>query len=403
MQNAYQRFPLNRINIDKNSRIHSSTWLLALYLFCAPLDFIQVIPGVSLMRFLIFLPLAGCFLRIKGMRIYLDRYFVILLLYVFMLIVTILYSYDSSISIQRTISVGQNIAVILVLSMFSYNKKEIFTIKKAMVYSGWLTLLLMHFYSDTSLMEGRMTIAVNGAFQDPNYLCGFLIFSIVYYYEEFIQKKNKISFVKMCIFLVFVLLTGSRGGLLAIFGSILLYTFIWMKDNRIKLSSIIKLFSLILLISIFFNITIDMLPESVGQRYDTSYTVNDAGGSRVGIWENALNSYEQLPVFNKLFGTGAGTIGYIFIHGGVSHNIWIESLLEIGIIGTCVLFTLYFLFFTKSYKSKEYVVSASFIGYMVMAMFLSLYSYKPIWNILLLIMILKNSRYEVKNNIKKDI
>lgn len=402
MQNAYQRFPLNRINIDKNFKIHISTWLIALYLFCAPLDFIQVIPGVSLMRFLILLPLAGCFLRIKGMRFYLDRYFVILLLYVFMLIVTILYSYDSSNTIQRTISVGQNIAVILVLSMLSYNKKEIITIKKAMVYSGWLTLILMYFYSDTSLMGGRMTIAVNGAFQDPNYLCGFLIFSIVYYYEEFIQKKNKMSFVKMCVFLVFVLLTGSRGGLLAIFGSILFYTFIWMKDKSFKLSSILKLFSLIFLISIFFNITIDLLPESVGERYDTSFTVNDGGASRFGIWESSLNNYEHLPVFYQLFGTGAGTIGHIFIHGGVSHNIWIESLIEIGIIGTGVLFTLYFLYFIKVYKLKEFVVSSSFIGYMVMAMSLSLYSYKPIWNILLIIMILKNNRYEAKSTIKND-
>lgn len=403
MQNTYQRYPLNGIHIGvKKEKIKSSTWLLALYLFLAPLDFLPVIPGVSLSRILIFLPLVGCLFYMKDTKIHLDRFFVVPILYVMMVTVTMFYSYDVLVTKQRTISIGFNIAAILVLSMFSYNKRELGKIKKAMVYSGWFILLLMTFYSNISLMDARLIVVVNGAFQDPNYLCGFLIFTIIYYFEEFMQKRKKSAFVIMCVFIVFVLLTGSRGGLVATLGSILFYAVIWIKHKRFNFSSIIKLLSLIFLLSIFFNIALDILPASVAQRYDTSFTLTDEGAGRWHIWESILYNYKASTEFNKLFGWGAGTIRYFTYSGDVGHNIWIESLMEIGIIGVVILLIFYLTYFKKACKMHEYIAAASFVGYMIMTMSLSLCSYKPIWNVILLIMLLKNGKHEVGNNASKD-
>jgi hypothetical protein len=392
MQDAYPKELMNSLSINKNIKVNFSTWLLALYLFLAPLDFLQVISGVSLPRFLIFLPLIGFILRLQSIRIYIDRYLVIPLVYVLMIIMTIFYSYDLTVTLERTISIGLNVAIILILSTLKYNQKELLTIKKAMIYSGWLTLSLMYFYSDTSLMGGRMTVVVNGSYQDPNYLCGFLIFSIIFYYEGFIKKRSKMSFIKMCIFLVFVLLTGSRGGLLAIIGSVFFYTIIWIKESRYKFATVFKLNFLFLSIIFFFFISLNMLPDSVSQRYDISFTKNDGGANRFEIWNAILSSYQNLPLINQVIGTGAGTIRHFNYFGTVGHNIWIESLIEIGIVGTVILFIFYFMHLLKAYIMRENVVSASIVGYLIMTMSMSLYSYKPIWNIILLVMLLKNSK-----------
>ena len=145
------------------------------------------------------------------------------------------------------------------------------------------------------------------------------------------------------------------------------------------------------------------MPTEVTQRYDVSYTIKDGGAGREEIWKNVLYNYKNSPEFNKIFGWGAGTISYFNNRGMVAHNIWIESLMEIGIIGVIVLLIFYFTYLKKAYTMGEYMIVASYIGYMIMTISMSLYSYKPIWNIIILIIILKNNRYEVGNNISKVI
>ncbi len=382
-------------------KINLRTWVVAFYLLLAPLDFLPVMPGVSITRILIFIPISACLLHYKYMKIRSDIFFFFPVLYGTITMITMLYSYDISVTTQRTISIGLNIAVILIISMLSYNRNEIRIIKKAIVYSGWLTLILMVFYWDGNIMGGRITVVINGVYQDPNYLTGFLIFSILYYYDEFMQNRSKKSIVKMSFFLVSVLLTGSRGGLLAILGSALFYSLIWMKTKRFKFSSIVKIISFIFIMGILFNAVLDKLPDKVSQRYVTSFTLADGGAGRSNIWESTLYNYRSSPIFNKIFGYGAGTIRYFNYKGAVAHNIWIESLIEIGLMGTFIFFMFYFIYLKKAYKMKEYVVATSFMGYIIMGLSMSLYSYKPIWNILLLIIILKNSRYKIEAEIKR--
>ena len=224
-------------------KVKAITWLLAFYFLLAPLDFLQVVPGESISKLLVMLPLGASIFYIKNMKVRIDRFYILLILFIMMIIISMFYSYDQSATVQRTISVTLNIAVILILSMINYNKYEIKILKRAMVLSGWLTIFLMIIYSHD--VYGRLTVVVNGAYQDPNYLTGFLIFSIVYYIDEFISKKKLTSLIKTTIFLTFVLLTGSRGGTIAILGSLLFYIFAWMKSKRVKSTSFVVIIGLI--------------------------------------------------------------------------------------------------------------------------------------------------------------
>jgi O-antigen ligase len=128
------------------------------------------------------------------------------------------------------------------------------------------------------------------------------------------------------------------------------------------------------------------------QRYDISFISTDGGAGRLDIWKSILSNYNSSTELKKFFGWGAGTIPYFTYNGEVGHDIWIESLVEIGIIGVMILFIFYYIYFRKACRIREYVVAASFIGYMIMTLSLSLYSYKPIWNIILLIILLKNRK-----------
>ena len=190
-------------NLQKQ-KIKKGTWLLAIYLLFAPLDFLPIIEGISFSKILILLPIAGNIIYLNNYKIYMDKFFVIPILYIMVSMFSVFYSVNVSDTTERIITLFLNIGTTLFLSLRSYNAKEIYLLKKFIVYSGWLTLLLMVIYSDTNIMEGRLTIVVNGHHQDPNYLTGFLIFAVIYYFDDFMQLKKKNSAAKVIIFLVFI-------------------------------------------------------------------------------------------------------------------------------------------------------------------------------------------------------
>lgn len=373
------------------------TKMVALYLFFAPLDFLQIIPGVSLPRFLIFLPLAGGVLYIINAKVRFDKYFVLLVVYLLVIALSMSYTVLYKPTQERVVTIALNIAVILILSMFCYNEHELNVIKKAIVLSGWFTAILMMVYADMNLMKGRLTVIANGNYQDPNYLCGFLIYPIVHYWKSFLHDKKKRCLVYNALFLVLIFMTGSRGGLVAVGVTSLFYFAIWIKTTGVKGSSVVKIIFLFCVIVLFIIIVYTFLPESIRSRMSLDFTIKDRGANRFDIWQRALYCYERSPLTAKMFGWGAGTIRY-FLGNEVAHNIWIESPIEIGIVGTASLLILYCTFFLQAIKMKEYVVVSCFFAYLVMTMSLSLYSYKPIWNILLLIMLLKNALINKKNN-----
>lgn len=386
----------------RNKKIRIGTLLLFIYFVLAPLDFIPILHGISVSKIIIFIPLFGTLFCLKNMRLYLDKFSIILILYILLLLGNSLYSVDVYLSINRSITIGLNLGVVIFLSMQNYDNLEIDVLKKGIVFSGWLTIILMIFYSGNNLFGGRASITINGTSQDPNYLNGFLIFAIIYYLDDYMKKNNIISFIKMFVFLIFILLTGSRGGTLSIICSILFYIFLKMKDIKFTISSLIILLGLIFAMILVFNITLSFLPDTISRRYNPSYTINDNGAHRIDIWISIFENYKNASLFNKIFGSGAGTIKYFTYSGNVAHNIWIEALMEVGVIGLFVLFLLYYTYFQKSCKMKEYVLASSFFGYIVMGMSLSLYSYKPIWNIILLILIVKNNKKKSQNSVRQN-
>lgn len=387
----------------QNNRVKMITWLVAFYLLLTPLDFLPIVLGASFSKIMILIPICCWLLYLTSIKICFDKYLVVPVLYVIIVMISSFYSYDASVTIQRIVTICLNIAAILVLSTISYDLSEINILKKAVVYSGWFTLVLMIFYAKTDLVGGlRLTVAVNGVHQDPNYLTGYLIFPILFYYFDFISNKKKLSLIKTSIFIIFILLTGSRGGLLALVGALLFLTFIWSMRNGFSLNSFIKIISVVCGFILFFLIALNFLPEEIVMRYNLASVIASGGTGRTEIWNVVRDQYSNFSILNKLFGGGAGTVK-IFTGGEVAHNLWLESLIEIGLVGSVVFIVFYFIFLKKAYRMKEYVVTASLFGYILMSLSLSLYSYKPIWNIMLLILILKNSESITRDNLINPI
>lgn len=384
-------------NKDINQNVRISMYFIAFYFLVLPLDFFTVLPNISIVKFTIFIPLFGCLFHFYNLKVRFNKYTIMLLIYLFVILISLLYSYNVSTSYNRALSIGSNILLILVLSMINYNYKEIQFFKKSIVYGSWFFLLLIFIFSNTTLNEGRLTIQIKASTQDPNYLVGYFIFTVIFYLYELLTLKRWINILYLSIFIFVILLTGSRGGFLSVLISIFCCIFLWIKNKKVKVSSLIFLSIIFVVFCIVIYFIIDYIPDAIISRYHISYTITDGGANRFNIWSSMLYNYKQFPALNKLFGQGVGTIRSFTINGNVGHNLWLETLIELGMIGVIIICLLYLIFLIKIYNLKDNVIIATFIGYIALTMSLSLYSYKPIWNIFFLILITVNYRNRTKH------
>lgn len=368
--------------------IKINVYLFAVFFVLSPLDFLSIIPGVSLSRFLVIIPILATLLNLKNGRLKFDRYFILPTLYLLFVIFSLFYTYNIGSTIQRIIPIALNVSMILLVSMLSYNEKEISVIKQSFVYSAWITLLLMLIYSSIDPVEGRLLITVSGVYQDPNYICGFFIYAIAHYFDKLLSTKKISNVVPIFIFLYFIILTGSRGGLLAALGTIFVLLLLKIQRKKFEVSRLLKFafFACFTLMILYLGMM--LAPDSVISRFSLAYNLADDGSSRIRIWESIIYVLKDSSGLRITLGYGAGTIRFFTYGGSVAHNTWLESLLEIGVIGLLILFLFYFVYFIKSFTEKQYVITASFAGYLIMSLTLSLYSYRPIWNIIILMVLL---------------
>lgn len=366
------KVPENKINI--------STIFLGIYFLSLPLDFMPLGSGTSILKFIVIIPIALTLLRFNNIRFKFNGMFILPILYFFNILMSSLYSTNQSDSIGRSITIFLNLILLILCTSIEYNRKEKEYLVKMLVLGGWVVVLLLIFFGNTDIMSGRLTLVINGKFQDPNYLCGYMLFTIIYYLDEFKKSKNLANLIKVLIFITVVFFTGSRGGLIAVSGSIIIYFLINSKQK-------IKNICLLIMILSILPISLNFMPEDVQDRYSLEFTAKDGGANRFEMWRDIIENYQDFDIYNKVLGVGAATIRDYNSYNNVAHNVWIETLCENGIVGLIILMLFYFNYIKYALKLDSKIYVSVFLGYIIMTMSLSLYAYKPIWALLLLIKI----------------
>ena len=181
-----------------------------------------------------------------------------------------------------------------------------------------------------------------------------LLSIICLFYEK--DKYKKIFYVLCTILgLIITISTNSRGPFFALIISILIYLFFFTKLNKKKI-----VYALIL-ISLLFIIIFTLLPENLVSRYKL-FGVKEVHISEkqvrvfstFKIRKNLLNQsikYLKNNTENLIFGIGASGFCYIGANRDTKlypHNIFVEIILELGLIGL-ILFILPFLFLLNDF------------------------------------------------------
>ena len=315
------------------------------------------------------------------------------LLYIVWLTATMVWSVDVESSASRVLTQWSFLLLLVSAVNYSYSDAEIDYLRKCLIWSSRLTVIAVIVAGVYE--EGR--IALSGAInEDPNYLCAYFLFGVVNDIGLLMSRENtkrKLMAVgELLIYAYIVFGTGSRGGVLAIVAAIAVFLLYYRDSNgrRIKLAARI---ALILVVAFGSYVVTRILNPLVVSRFTLKSILSSGGVGRYSLWRDALRTFLESNAARRLFGYGtASIIEVTYLHSfewhQVTHNMFLETLLEAGIIGLALYMAHIASFFRSASKMKDYYSAAVLTGMLMLSMSTSISTFKPYWNIMLLIICL---------------
>ncbi|TLS51998.1 O-antigen ligase family protein [Paenibacillus antri] len=213
---------------------------------------------------------------------------------------------------------------------------------------------------------------------DPNI---FVYFITLYFFYTLFNLKSKLNILGFILSSLCILLSFSRGAYLAILFGLVVSLFISGNLKRkVKVLFLVSGFTAIVLgAGNYFSDGLNINPvEIIQQRFNS---IQDDGGSgRLYLWENALKTFWD----NPLFGIGInGTIEYStehYSHEGYVHNTFLEVLSESGIIGFLLYLTFWVSILHCCVRLLRINSNSKFLIVTFIAMFIQLNSLSILYN-----------------------
>lgn len=376
------------MGVIRFNEIYFSTYLICIFIFFAPLDMILNLTGSgTILKFLgmLIIPIIFLEIIIREVKVNLRYYMIFALLYWIHFGNGLFWSVNPSKTFTGLISMGSLIALFIFMSLRKYNIREYEMIKNSSVFG--IIILSSILIINYSGKFDRGTIVFNEVFVDPNDLAAAFIIPIVFCIDK--MRRNGITkilwiflFISILIMGYGLLVTGSRGGVLAVLASIFFYS-IFSTELTIK-RKLFNFTSMFILILVIYHFIFQFLPRDVKSRLSIEAVKETGGTGRVEIWLDALYYFKNMEPIQMFLGNGLGTFASIYeknffsYHG--PHNIFLQSLLDGGIFGLTIFLILIISIIWYTIKTKNWVGLSILIGTIVVSLGLETWNKKFFWN-----------------------
>lgn len=238
--------------------------------------------------------------------------------------------------------VGAFMKYLLLIIFFISTSSVVFTPKQLIVFfksyfglSIALSILIIlsfifgYPHTSSDYYQGRYSIGITGLYKNPNYLASFynLAFFVVCYILATVKLKKKKKFFLYLILVMFIIssyFTGTRAALL-----VELLVIISMPIVMAKKRHLYRIIPVVVIVSVVFIYYYDVIFNLISLFLGERDAFQDVG--RTEAWNQAYKHIKGNPIF------GCGHNSWYKIHGTGYlewlHNIFLELLLDQGLIG----------------------------------------------------------------------
>lgn len=363
--------------------------MMAIYLFSCSFDFLEIVSGVSLSRLVGMAAIVVALLNIKRLAIPIDVATGALYGLTFVGLLASQFVVQSPGNVTTFSSIVFVVVIAFVFRGFSYTDDDLSLCYGALVASG-LVLCVLMFTSSSSISSGasdRVVVTLGGSQQDANEFCGYFIFAAAFFAFLVFQKGNLICLGVLGIVLYVVLLTGSRGGLLAVAAAVAATAVFCLRKSRHRTLYSVMVIAVIALSIACFDQMLSLLPDSVSSRYTEDALSSETGTARTRAWADVVSAFFESNPVNQLVGHGFGATKDVTFNGLVAHNSYLELLYNCGILGLLSYLAIILHTFVRSMRNGNYVIAAAILGYAVLLASLSAFASKPFWGIIVLALV----------------
>lgn len=287
--------------------------------------------------------------------------------------------------------------VAIIFSSYNYGEKSLSSkLDQLWIIAGIISSILFIFGERAEIGEygSRTSLRILGTNTDPNEFAGLFAITIaVCVYHIFNSKgtRRNISIIALVLGTYSVLLSGSRGALIACvisaFFTVVFCTHVTPK-SFITFSIVVVLMGVVIA-----KYLLPLVPADVIARMDLRMLANDGGGGRALLWKSGLEQYLNSNVFRILFGYGANGLMIIGERGitGAMHNYYLQMLTNFGLIGLFLYLNLLRKILQRFWICNRKFVPA-LLGMMVLSATLTTTpNYKPLWILMMTALIPKKN------------
>lgn len=351
----------------------------------ATLGLINIIKSFGL-DFLIFLKAIGTDWK---KRLFSDGAARFYAAYLLISLLSIFFSPSKSNGLKLWLALIHPFFVYVIISVVAQNKETVRNIASIVVLSGLFTVFLaaVQIFMGSGLkVEDVLRLQAFGL--GKNAYAAFLVVMVIFCYSRYIVGNRRKDLYFFMLFLIMLILTGTRSAMVALFiSTFLLY---WITKRKTK--GVLIAFLLVLAVwnlpqsinritnsHIGFFDTIDkvMKGESVEDYLNTG---NLYGRTR--FWDTGFSLFRSSPII----GNGLGAAAVVFeVHGDRKiissqgdvtriHSEWIRVLSDVGLLGFALLFFGFYLFGKNAIHHYKHA-RTDFARAISLAAFLSLIAY----------------------------
>ncbi|MCM2604245.1 O-antigen ligase family protein [Rossellomorea marisflavi] len=323
-------------------------FLLCLTLYYVALNILQPFKPIAIVALILGLLV---FNKLFDGKIYMGPSIIFWMLSILPFLISLFYTIDLNASLQFVIIYGLTILVFFLLVNSDLNIQK-YTLNINYYFSISIMIFTLFSYFLPNLFKGTVLPLLNdGAQRAYSYflsqgeLSGIsgqtgtnaFLLSVGLTFLLF-KKKNILNIILISLFIYFIILSEKRGILLANGVAYLAVIFLFTKINYKKIIALILLVVMIIIFGSFY-----FLNNSFGD-------INEFSSGRIYLYEEALS------IFTDNFWKGIGINAYSSIEGINTHNVYIQLLSEVGLVGFVLFILAQLITFNQSLKLKTIAI-----------------------------------------------